>query len=209
LQVLTNERTTIYTYAKKQAVLQDLTDLVNVSEVLSLHAKAVAHSLQPHANSKHGGNPRSRSGNQSSISVLHAPPLQAPWQQAVASALCSMLPWLQEPPDVVLAACHASALFNAAMRLASVAANTLQTAAEGPNAAAAVEQPSAIALADALCSYMEISADHQEDALLRASNQREGVDRVMGPTRAVVAALTALASTTVTGFPEGSVGFHA
>ena len=118
------------------------------------------------------------------------PPLQTPWQTALAAGLQTMLPWLDHlPGDADIA----DKLYTAATRLASSAANALQAAAEGADPAATLEQPAALALAEALLAYLNVDIGHVEGALQRGRTRPDTTHFVMGTLRAVAVALKALA----------------
>ena len=175
-----------------QPLLQVLADLIDVSDLLCVQAEELAMTLEPRAASRLGstpGKPAIMSSNGNPISTLHAPPLQTPWQAALAAGLQTMLPWLDHLPcDADIA----DKLYTAATRLASSAANALQAAAEGADPAATLEQPSALALAEALLAYLDVDIQHVEGALLRGCTRPDTTDSVMGTLRAVAAALKAL-----------------
>ena len=154
-------------------------------------------SLEPRAASRFdskSGKPASMSSNGKAVSILHAPPLQAPWQAAVAAGLQTVLPWLDHLPGDADAA---DKLFTSATRLAGSAAGALQTAAEGADAAATLEQPSALALAEALHDYLDVNVRHVDSALERGRTRPDTTQFVMGTLRAVAGALKALASAAV------------
>lgn len=149
-------------------------------------------SLEPRAASRFGstpGKPASISSSGKAISILHVPPLQTPWQAALAAGLQTTLPWLDHlPGDADIA----DTLFTAATRLAGPGADALQTAAEGADAAASLEQPSALALAEALHAYLGVNVRHIDGALERGRTRPDTTQFVVGTLRAVAGALKAL-----------------
>jgi hypothetical protein len=148
-------------------------------------------SLEPRAARRvdRSGKPASIGSDGRTISVLHAPPLRAPWHAALAAGLRTMLPWLDHlPGDANIA----DTLFTAATRLAGPAADALQTAAEGADAAASLEQPSALALAEALHSYLGVNIRHIDAALERGRSRPDTTQFIIGTLRAVAGALKAL-----------------
>ena len=175
-----------------QPLLQVLTDLIDVSDLLCVQAEALAVTLEPQAASRFGSRPAKSaimSSNGKPISILHASPLQTPWQTGLAAGLQTMLPWLDHlPGDADIA----DKLYTAATRLASSAADALQTAAEGADPAATLEQPAALALAEALLAYLNVDVRHVEGALQRGCTRPDTTQFVMGTLRTVAGALKAL-----------------
>ena len=177
-----------------QPPLQISTDLVDVSDLLCVQTEELAMTLEPRAASrfgcKSGSKPASIGSNGKAISILHAAPLQTPWQAGLAAGLQTMLPWLEHlPSDADIA----DKIYTAATRLASSAADALQTAAEGADPAATLEQPAALALAEALLAYLTVDSHHVEGALQRGRTRPDTTEFVMGTLRAVAVALKALA----------------
>ena len=173
--------------------MQVSSDLIDVSDLLCVQTEELATSLEPRAASrfgcKSGSKPASIGSNGKAISILHTAPLQTPWQAGLAAGLQTMLPWLDHlPGDADLA----DKLYTAATRLASSAADALQTTAEGADPAATLEQPAALALADSLLAYLNVDVRHVEGALQRGRSRPDTTQFIMGTLRAVVGALKAL-----------------
>jgi hypothetical protein len=170
----------------------------HVSQQLTLHVEEAARCLRPCVDSKLGSGPHSASSNSSCLGALHAPPLQAQWQAALAAALRTTLPWLETSPPPQTSS-TADKLLSAARRLAALAAGSLQAAAEGTDPATALEQPPALALAEALMDYLDIPVERLACALQRDCSLKEPGEPAydIAPFRAAADALRALASTTV------------
>jgi hypothetical protein len=169
------------------------TDLIGISEMLCVEAEELAIALAPEAKSrfdcKSDSKPASIGSDGRTISILHAPPLRAPWHAALAAGLQTMLPWLDHlPGDTHIA----DKLFASAMRLAGPATDALTTAADGADRAASLEQPAALALAEALLAYLNAPVRHVDSALQRGRTRPGFTDFVIGTHRAVAGTLKAL-----------------
>jgi hypothetical protein len=173
--------------------LQVPTDLIDVSEMLCVQAEELAVALEPGAASKFdsivGSRPVSIGSNGKPISILHAPPLRAPWHAALAAALQTMLLWLDHLPGDATAA---QQLFTSVMHLAGPAADPLSMATEGADCAAVLEQPAALALAEALLACLDVPVRHIDSALQPGSARPEFINFVIGTRRAVALVLKKL-----------------
>lgn len=189
-----------------QPLLQVPTDMIDVSEMLCVQSEELAVVLTPGAASRFGcsvgSKPASAGSNGNPISILHAPPLRAPWHAALAAALQTMLLWLDHLPGGTNIA---DKLFALAMRLTGPAADGVSTAADGADRAAALEQPAAIALAEALLAYLDMPVRHVRSALQPGGTRRpDFATFAMGTHRTVAFVLKAMAVAVVSPLREAS-----
>ena len=181
-----------------QPLLQVPTDLIDVSEMLCIQCEELAVALAPEAASRFGSNisskPASVGSNGKCISILHAPPLRALWQAALAAVLQRMLVWLDRLPDGTTSA---DKLFSSAIRVAGPDADALSTAVGGADRTSVLEQPAALALAGAMLAYLDIPVRHLDSALQRGRTRPDFTSFIIGTHRAVALVLKALVSAVV------------
>lgn len=174
------------------------------SVFLAAHAKEVARDLLPSPSSRHGSSSHSSSGRSAHMYVLHAAPVQAQWQGALADALRTVTPVLDALPSGDGIALN---LFSSAICLAGVAAASLLTASLSWDPTAVLDQPSVIALGEALTCFLDVPMGHVQHALAVAEPP-EGTEYVMDSFRAAASALRYLAMATVTAVsPACAAGF--
>ena len=180
--------------------------MIDVSEMLCVQSEELAVALSPGAASRFGCNvgskPTSIGSNGNPISILDAPPLRAPWQVALAAALQTMLLWLDHLPGGTNIA---NKLFASAMRLTGPAAAGVSMAADGADRAADLEQPAALALAEALLAYLDMPVRHVRSALQPGGSCRPHFATfAMGTHRTVAFVLKAVAVAVVSPLREAS-----